>query len=86
MAFATGDDGEAERLLDEATSMRRDVGPWFTSVARRVRAMLAVQRGNPDEAIAIVREGLAEIRKLQDKFAFVNAADTAGRRGGSQGR
>ncbi len=52
----------------------------------RVRAMLAVQRGNPDEAIAIVREGLAEIRKLQDKFAFVNAADASGRRGGSQGR
>ena len=52
--------------------MRGNVGPWFTSVALRVRAMLAVQRGSPDEAIAIVREGLAEIRKLQDKFAFVN--------------
>jgi tetratricopeptide (TPR) repeat protein len=71
VAFATGDDGEAERLLDEATSMRHNAGPWFASVARRVRAMLAVQRGNPDEAIAIVREGLAEIRTLQDKFAFV---------------
>jgi predicted ATPase/DNA-binding XRE family transcriptional regulator len=72
VAFATGDNGEAERLLDEATAMRGEVGAWFTSVARRVRAMLAVQRGNPDEAIAIVREGLSEIRKLQDKFAFVN--------------
>jgi tetratricopeptide (TPR) repeat protein len=72
VAFATGDHGEADRLLEEATSMRAKVGPWFTSVALRVRAMLAVQRGSPDEAIAIVREGLAEIRKLQDKFAFVN--------------
>jgi predicted ATPase/DNA-binding XRE family transcriptional regulator len=71
VAFATGDDGEAERLLDEATSMRHNAGPWFASVARRVRAMLAVQRGNPDEAIAIVRDGLAEIRTLQDTFAFV---------------
>ncbi len=73
VAHATGDDREAERLVDEATSMRGQVGPWFTSVALRVRAMLAVQRGSPDEAIATVREGLAEIRKLQDKFAFVNA-------------
>jgi predicted ATPase/DNA-binding XRE family transcriptional regulator len=72
VAFATGDNGEAERLLDEVTAMRGDVGAWFTSVARRVRAMLALQRGRPDEAIAIVREGLSEIRKLQDKFAFVN--------------
>jgi len=71
VAFATGDNGEAERLLDEVTAIG-DVGAWFTSVARRVRAMLAVQRGSPDEAIAIVREGLSEIRKLQDKFAFVN--------------
>jgi len=53
--------------------MRAGVGAWFTSVSRRVRAMLAVQRGNPDEAIAIVREGLVEIRKLQDKFSFVAA-------------
>lgn len=73
VAFATGDSGNAERLVDDAIAMRGDVGAWFTSVSRRVRAMLAVQRGNPDEAIAIVREGLAETRKLQDKFAFVSA-------------
>jgi predicted ATPase len=72
VAFATGDNGSAERLADEAISMRRDVGAWFTSVSRRVRAMLAVQRGSADEAIAIVREGLAETRRLQDKFAFVS--------------
>ena len=53
--------------------MRGDVGAWFMSVTRRVRAMLAVQRGSPNEAIAIVREALAETRKLQDKFAFVSA-------------
>ena len=71
VAFATGDNDEAERLVAEAIAMRGDVGAWFTSVSRRVRAMLAVQRGRPDEVIAIVREGLAETRKLQDKFAFV---------------
>jgi predicted ATPase/DNA-binding XRE family transcriptional regulator len=73
VAFATGDNDDAERLVDEAIAMRGDVGAWFTSVSRRVRAMLAVQRGSPDEAIAIVREALAETRKVQDKFAFVSA-------------
>jgi ATP/maltotriose-dependent transcriptional regulator MalT len=73
VAFATGDNAAAEGLVDEAIAMRAGVGAWFTSVSRRVRAMLAVQRGNPDEAIAIVREGLVEIRKLQDKFSFVAA-------------
>jgi predicted ATPase/DNA-binding XRE family transcriptional regulator len=73
VALATGDDVEAERRLDEAASLRDAVGPWFSSVALRVRAMLLVQRGRPDEAIAIIRGILGEIRKLQDKFAFVNA-------------
>jgi predicted ATPase/DNA-binding XRE family transcriptional regulator len=73
VAFATGDNDDAERLVDQAIAMREDVGAWFTSVSRRVRGMLAVQRGSPDEAIAIVRESLAEIRKLQDKYAFVSA-------------
>jgi ATP/maltotriose-dependent transcriptional regulator MalT len=73
VALATGDDGGAERLLDEAALRRGDVGPWFTTVVLRVRAMLAVRRRNPGEALAIIREALREIRKLQDKFAFVSA-------------
>src|SRR5262249_5483005 len=73
VALTMGDNGEAERLLGEVSAMRGEVGAWFTSVARRVGATLALQRGNPDEAIAFVREDLAEIRKLQDKFAFVSA-------------
>jgi hypothetical protein len=72
VAFATGDNREAELLVNEATAARGEVGAWFMSVALRVRAMLAVQRGSPDEVIAIVRAGLAEIRTLQDKFAFVS--------------
>jgi predicted ATPase/DNA-binding XRE family transcriptional regulator len=73
VALTMGDNVEAQRRLEEATAMRGDVGAWFTSVAFRVAAMLAVQRGNAGEAIAFVREDLASIRKLQDKFAFVNA-------------
>jgi predicted ATPase/DNA-binding XRE family transcriptional regulator len=73
VALATGDAGQAERLLDEATLVLRHAGPWFLSLVSYLRAILAVQRGNPDEAIALVRESLTRIRDLQDKFAFVYA-------------
>ena len=58
VALATGDAGQAERLLDEATSVLRHAGPWFLSLVSYLRAILAVRRGNPDEAIALVRESL----------------------------
>ena len=71
VALATGDTGHAERLLDAASSVLRQAGPWFLSLGRYMRAVLAVRRGNPDQAIALVRESLTPIRELQDKFAFV---------------
>ena len=73
VALATGDDGEAERLLDEATSVLRQAGPWFLARALVVRAIVAVRRGNPDEAIALVRDSLTQVRDLQDKWLFVYA-------------
>jgi predicted ATPase/DNA-binding XRE family transcriptional regulator len=73
LALATGDAGQAERLLHEATSVLRHAGPWFLTWALYVRAILAVRRGNPDDAIALVRESLTRIRDLHDKFAFVYA-------------
>ena len=73
LALATGDAGQAERLLDEAASVLRQAGPWFLTWALYARAILAVRRGNPDEAIALVRESLTRIRELHDKFAFVYA-------------
>ena len=72
VALATGDAGQAERLLDEAMPVLRQAGPWFLTWALYVRAILAVRRGNADEAIALVRESLTCIRELQDKFAFVH--------------
>jgi predicted ATPase/DNA-binding XRE family transcriptional regulator len=72
-ALASGDPGQAELLLDEATAVLRTAGPWFLSLALYVRAILAVRRGSPDEAIAWVRESLTHIRTLHDKFAFVYA-------------
>jgi len=71
VVLATGDAGQAERLLDEATSKLRHAGPWFFTRALYVRAILAVRHGNADEAIGLVRESLTCIRDLQDKFAFV---------------
>jgi len=73
LALATGDLGEAERLLDEATSVLRHAGPWFLTWALYARAILAVRRGDADAAIALVRESLTRIRTLHDKFAFVYA-------------
>jgi tetratricopeptide (TPR) repeat protein len=71
--LATGDVDQAERLLDEATAVLRHAGPWFGSLNIQRRANLAVRRGNPDQAIALVRESLTRIRELHDKFAFVYA-------------
>ena len=73
VALALGDVAEAERLLDEATSVLRHSGPWFLALVSFRRATLAVKRANPDEAIGWVRESLTLFRQLQDKFAIVYA-------------
>ena len=70
VALAIGDDAEAERLLDEATSVLRHC-PWFLALVSYRRAILAVRHGNADEAIALVRESLTLFRQLRDKFAIV---------------
>ena len=72
-ALAAGDEADAERLLDEATSVLRNAGPWFSELVLYVRAILAVRHGRPDEAFALMRESLARIRALHDWFAFVYA-------------
>jgi hypothetical protein len=71
VALATGDFSEAERLLQEAEPALLEVGPWFRALGLYVRAVVAVRRGLPDEALARVRESLTQIQHLQDKFAFV---------------
>ena len=73
VALAAGDPAAAERLIEEALSTLQHGAPLFLSLALYVRAVLAVRRGNGDEAIAVVRESLAHIRQLHDKFAFVYA-------------
>jgi predicted ATPase/DNA-binding XRE family transcriptional regulator len=73
VTLATGDAAHAERLLDQATAELREAGPFFLAVTLYVRALLAVRRGSPDEAIALLRESLTRIRDLQDTFAFVSA-------------
>ena len=74
-ALATGDLDEAETLLDRAVEALQDVGPWFLALPRYLRALVAIRRGRPDEAIACIRETFASLRELHDKFAFVYALD-----------
>jgi predicted ATPase/transcriptional regulator with XRE-family HTH domain len=71
VALASGDADEAERLLDEAASVLRQAGPWFLSLGLYVRAILAMRREDPDQAIALVRDSLTRIRELHDAFALV---------------
>jgi hypothetical protein len=73
VALESDDPDQADRLLDEATSVLRHAGPWFLARALFVRAILAVGRGNADDALALVRESLTRIRDLQDKYALVHA-------------
>jgi predicted ATPase/DNA-binding XRE family transcriptional regulator len=73
LALDTGEAGQAEELLDQATAVLREAGPWFLTWALYVRAILAVRRGNADQAVALMRESLTRVRELHDKFAFVYA-------------
>jgi hypothetical protein len=73
LALATGNTGDAERLLGEATAVLRQAGPWFLNLPLYLYAILAVRRGDADAAIALVHESLTCSRQLQDKFAFVYA-------------
>ena len=73
VALRTGDVGHAERLLDEATSVLQQAGPWFLNLTLYVHANLAVRRGHADTAIALIRESLCCSREVHDKFAFVFA-------------
>jgi len=73
VALASGDVGEAERLLADAALVLRDSGPWFQTIGAYTRGVLTVRRGNADEAIALMRESLTDIRGLDDKFALVYA-------------
>jgi predicted ATPase len=71
IALAGGDSSGAERLLDEATEVLTHSGPWFLIWTQYVRAVVAVQRGDADQAIKWVRKSLTHVRELHDRFAFV---------------
>ena len=73
IAMATGAAVDAERLLDEATTVLRDAGPWFRNLTLYIHAIVAVQRGQVEAAIEFVRDSLLCSRQLQDKFAFLYA-------------
>ena len=74
IALELNDDKQAERLLDEATVLLRQAGPWFLARALLVRGIAAVRHGAADDAMALVRQSLTYICDLHDKYAFVHAA------------
>jgi predicted ATPase/DNA-binding XRE family transcriptional regulator len=71
--LAMGDTDQALRVLDEATAALQGAGPWFLAPVRSYRATLALRRSKPEEAIALMRESLNDIRMLHDKYAYVYA-------------
>ena len=71
--LAAGAVEQGERVLDEAAAVLRKAGPWFLSQPLYIRAILAVRRGNADEAIAFVRRSLECSRQLHDRFGFLYA-------------
>ena len=73
VALAEENPQQAEALVDEAEVVLKGAGAWSMTLVQYVRAVLALQRGRPDLAVAILRQSLALIRELQDKFAFVYA-------------
>ena len=73
VALERDDPDQAERLLDEATSVLRHAGPWFLRGRCSFARLWRCGRGNADDAIAFVRESLTRLRDLQDKYAFIYA-------------
>jgi len=71
VALAAGDDDNAKRLADEAESALQSSGPWFLALGLYIRAVLALRRGKPDEAIALMRHSLTRVQESQDTFAVV---------------
>ena len=73
VAIAAGDVRRAEDLLADAVAELRDAGPWFLSLTRNLRALVAIRGGNADEAVSWVHANLTALRDLGDKFVFVYA-------------
>jgi tetratricopeptide (TPR) repeat protein len=71
VSLAGGNLEDTDRLLADARVVLSQVGPWFSEIVLYVQAVLSVRRGRPQEAIAVVRESLAQIERLHDKFALV---------------
>jgi hypothetical protein len=72
-ALAARDLGATEGWLAEASAWLSESGPWCSLIVLYVQAALAVRRNEPDRAIAHVREGLARIHAIRDKFAVLFA-------------
>jgi predicted ATPase/transcriptional regulator with XRE-family HTH domain len=73
VALAKGDVTVAEELLEEADEAVRDAGPWFLTLPLYLRAIVAIRRGQAEEAIGLMRESLMRINTVNDRFVVVYA-------------
>jgi predicted ATPase/DNA-binding XRE family transcriptional regulator len=71
VALATGDPAEADRLIGESGPVLQAAGPWFLSLGYYLRVLLTLERGSPDEVIALMRQSLRRVQQVQDRFAVV---------------
>jgi hypothetical protein len=60
-------------VQDAKTKVLSGVGPWSSLIVLSVRAVLAVRRNRPGQAIALAGDSLARIHALHDRFAFLYA-------------
>jgi hypothetical protein len=71
--MTAGNAALSEQCLDESAACLQGAGPWFLCPGLCFRAVLAMQRQEPDVAIACMRESLTYIRAVRDKYAYVYA-------------
>jgi len=71
VSLCTGDIDETERLLDRGDAALGGAGPFFRSLGRYLRGLLALRRGDARAALAFARETLVLSHELKDRFALV---------------
>ena len=71
VALATGDPAEADRLISESGAVLQAAGPWFLSLGYYLRVLLTLERGSPDQVIALMGQSLRRVQRVQDRFAVV---------------
>jgi predicted ATPase/DNA-binding XRE family transcriptional regulator len=71
VALAEGDRDRAGLLVGEAWRALELAGEWFLALPIYIRVVLALQSGNADGVIALMRQSLVRVRESKDSFGVV---------------